>query len=65
VAATRCGCAEWTRKLVHVGAGMWVFGVLALFDNWQIGVLPFATFIIGNYLFYRYRIFDAILRPES
>jgi phytol kinase len=51
---------EWTRKLVHVGAGLWVFGVLALFDTWQIGVLPFATFIIGNYLFYRYRVFDAM-----
>ncbi len=51
---------EWTRKLVHIGAGMWVFGVLALFDTWQIGVLPFATFIIGNYLFYRYRLFGAM-----
>ena len=56
---------EWTRKLVHVGAGMWVFGLLALFDNWQIGVLPFATFIIGNYLFYRYRIFDAMDAQDS
>jgi phytol kinase len=51
---------ECTRKLVHVGAGMWVFGVLALFNSWQIGVLPFATFIGGNYLFYRYRMFDAM-----
>jgi phytol kinase len=51
---------EWTRKLVHIGAGMWIFGVLALFDSWQIGVLPFATFIIANYLFYRYRIFGAM-----
>jgi phytol kinase len=51
---------EWTRKLVHIGAGMWVFGMLALFDSWQFGVLPFATFIIGHYLFYRYRIFGAM-----
>jgi phytol kinase len=54
---------EWTRKLVHIGAGMWVFGALALFDSWQLGVLPFATFIAGNYLFYRYRIFDAMDEP--
>jgi phytol kinase len=51
---------DWTRKLVHIGAGMWVFGVLALFDTWQLGVLPFATFIAGNYLFYRYQLFDAM-----
>jgi phytol kinase len=56
---------EWTRKLVHVGAGMWVFGVLALFDHWQLGVLPFATFIAGNYLFYRYRLFGALDTKES
>jgi phytol kinase len=56
---------ERTRKLVHVGAGMWIFGVLALFDSWMIGVLPFATFIIGNYLFYRYRIFHAMDSQED
>ncbi len=54
---------ELTRKLVHVGAGMWVFGVLALFDHWQWGVLPFATFIVGNYLFYRYRLFRSMDEP--
>src|SRR5215208_2442825 len=56
---------DLTRKLVHIGAGMWVFGVLALFDHWQWGVLPFATFIGGNYLFYRYRIFKAMDAGDS
>jgi phytol kinase len=56
---------DLTRKLVHIGAGMWVFGVLALFDHWQWGVLPFATFIGGNYLFYRYRIFKAMDSGDS
>ena len=51
---------DLTRKLVHIGAGMWVFGVLALFDTWQWGVLPFATFIAGNYFFYRYRVFGSM-----
>jgi phytol kinase len=44
---------------------MWVFGVLAQFDTWQIGVLPFATFIVGNYVFYRYRIFGAMDAQDS
>ncbi len=49
-----------TRKLIHVGAGMWVFGVLRLFNHWESGILPFATFIGLNYLFYRYRLFGAM-----
>lgn len=49
-----------TRKIIHVGAGMWVFGILALFDDWRIGVIPFATFIALNYLFYRLRLFRAM-----
>src|SRR5262245_58137787 len=56
---------ELTRKLVHIGAGMWVFGVLALFETWQIGILPFATFILVNYLFYRYRVFGAMDAADS
>ena len=45
-----CGLpSELTRKLIHIGAGMWVFGVLALFHRWESGIVPFATFIfIGN-----------------
>lgn len=49
-----------TRKLIHIGAGMWVFGVLRLFNHWESGILPFATFIGLNYLFYRYRLFSAM-----
>jgi phytol kinase len=56
---------ELTRKLVHIGAGMWVFAVLALFDTWQIGVLPFATFVLINYLFYRFRLFSAMDAADS
>lgn len=51
---------DLTRKLIHIGAGMWVFGVLVLFNNWQTGILPFATFIFLNYLFYRYRVVSAM-----
>jgi phytol kinase len=51
---------DLTRKLIHVGAGMWVFGVLVLFNRWESGIVPFATFIGLNYLFYRYRIFGAM-----
>ncbi|WP_017652675.1 diacylglycerol/polyprenol kinase family protein [Fortiea contorta] len=54
-----------TRKVIHVGAGMWIFGVLWLFDRWEFGVLPFATFIGLNYLLYRYRIVGAMDAEDS
>lgn len=56
---------ELTRKLIHIGAGMWVFGVLLLFKTWEIGILPFATFIGLNYLFYRYRVIGAMDSEDS
>ncbi|MBD2103919.1 diacylglycerol/polyprenol kinase family protein [Leptolyngbya sp. FACHB-261] len=56
---------RFTRKIIHIGAGMWVFGVLALFQHWQLGILPFATFIGLNYLFYRYRLISAMDSEDS
>jgi phytol kinase len=56
---------DFTRKIVHVGAGMWVFGVLGIFDNWYIGVIPFISFIFLNYIFYRYRLFEAVDAEDS
>jgi phytol kinase len=56
---------DFTRKLVHIGAGMWVFGVLALFDHWYIGIIPFATFIGLNYLFFRLRLFESMDAKDS
>ncbi len=56
---------DFTRKLIHIGAGMWVFAVLWLFDTWYIGLIPFATFILLNYIFYRYRLLKAMDTSES
>ncbi len=56
---------DLTRKIIHIGAGMWVFGVLLLFKHWQIGIIPFATFIGVNYLLYRYRIIAAMDTEDS
>jgi uncharacterized protein (TIGR00297 family) len=54
-----------TRKLVHIGAGMWVWGILALFDSRLYGLIPFATFIVLNYVFYRYQLFKAMDATDS
>jgi dolichol kinase len=51
---------EVTRKIIHIGAGMWVWGMLALFDHWWAGVIPFATFIALNWLFSRRQTFQTM-----
>ncbi len=56
---------DLTRKVIHIGAGMWVFGILLLFKHWEIGIIPFATFIGLNYLLYRYRIIGAMDTQDS
>ena len=47
-----------TRKVIHIGAGMWTWGILYFFDHWYFGVIPFATFIVMNYVFYRRQTFQ-------
>lgn len=54
-----------TRKVIHIGAGMWVWGVLYFFDHWYYGIIPFATFIVLNYIFYRYQVFKQMDSAES
>jgi phytol kinase len=56
---------EFTRKLVHIGAGMWIWVILLLFDHWQLAIIPTATFILFNALFLRYRVFSAMDPKEG
>ncbi len=55
----------FTRKIIHIGAGMWIWGILALFDTWTYGIIPFATFIVLNFIFYRFQIFKAMDAVDS
>ena len=50
----------YTRKIIHIGAGMWIWGTLLCFDHWYFGIIPFGTFILLNYLFYRQQTFKAM-----
>ncbi|HHQ47563.1 MAG TPA: phosphatidate cytidylyltransferase [Acidobacteria bacterium] len=54
-----------TRKLTHIGAGMWIWGLFALFDHWRWGVVPFATFIVLNWIFYRKQAFKSMDSEDS
>ncbi|HOU12888.1 MAG TPA: phosphatidate cytidylyltransferase [Anaerolineae bacterium] len=55
----------FTRKIIHISAGMWIWGILALFDTWYYGIIPFATFIVLNFVFYRFQIFKAMDAVDS
>jgi uncharacterized protein (TIGR00297 family) len=51
---------EFTRKLVHIGAGMWVFGALLLFDHWWVALIPTTAFIAINYISARRTLIPAM-----
>jgi len=56
---------DTSRKLVHIAAGMWIWGILYLFHDWRWGLVPFATFILLNYLFYKKQIFKQMDAADS
>ena len=56
---------DFTRKLIHIGAGMWIWVVLLLFDHWWWAIVPTGTFIIFNALFLRFHIFSAMDPKEG
>jgi len=55
----------FTRKIIHIGAGMWIWAILYFFDHWYWGIIPFATFILLNYIFYRRQVFEQMDEEES
>lgn len=51
----------YTRKFVHIWAGMWVFGIMMLMPyRWYIGIIPFATFILVNFVLWRFRLAKSV-----
>lgn len=56
---------ELTRKVVHIGAGMWIWVILLLFDHWWLAIIPTGTFIIFNALFLRFHVFSALESKEE
>lgn len=56
---------EFTRKIVHIGVGMWAFGTVFLFEHWYFAILPPVSFIILNYISYRGEIFKSVELGEK
>lgn len=54
-----------TRKIIHIGAGLWTWAIVAIFDQWTFGIIPFATFIVLNYIFNKKQSFEQMDDSES
>jgi phytol kinase len=57
--------ANFTRKIIHVGVGNWIFLWPFAFDNWYAILLPPAFFVVLNYVSYRHELFRAMERNEK
>eukprot|EP00823_Brevimastigomonas_motovehiculus_P005561 TRINITY_DN4135_c0_g1_i1.p1 TRINITY_DN4135_c0_g1~~TRINITY_DN4135_c0_g1_i1.p1 ORF type:complete len:263 (+),score=19.35 TRINITY_DN4135_c0_g1_i1:71-859(+) len=51
----------FTRKFIHIGAGIFgAFVIPCLFDDWQFGIIPFAAFVVFNFVSSRYKLIKAM-----
>lgn len=56
---------EGSRKLIHIGVGNWIIVAYFYFDNPFWAVFPPFTFIIFNYISYRFNLIQAMERKEK
>lgn len=56
---------NFTRKVIHVGVGNWIFLWPFAFDHWYAILVPPALFVILNYVSYRRELFKAMERNEK
>jgi phytol kinase len=52
--------ADFTRKVVHIGVGMWAWGTAALFQSKWFAIIPPLAFVLINYISYRRGLFMAM-----
>lgn len=51
---------EFSRKIIHIAVGHWIFIALYYFEDWYIAIIGPATFILINFLSYKFTIFKAM-----
>ena len=57
--------SNFTRKVIHVGVGNWIFLWPFAFDHWYAILLPPALFVVLNYVSYRRELFKAMERKQK
>jgi len=56
---------NFTRKVIHIGVGNWIFLWPFAFDHWYAILVPPALFVVLNYISYRRELFKAMERKEK
>lgn len=56
---------DFTRKVVHVGVGIWIVPTLLLFQDWRWAVVPPATFVVLNLISYRTSLLGAMEEADK
>jgi len=55
---------EGARKFIHIGVGNWIIIAYFTFDNVWMAAIPPLTFVVINFLSYRFQLFRAMERKE-
>lgn len=65
--ASRRGLSrDLSRKIIHVGVGLWIIGTVTLFDNRYLAAIPAITAIGMNWFIHRRRLLTAVeTEPEN
>ena len=56
---------EFSRKIIHISVGNWVFLALYYFTKWEYAIIGPVVFIFLNYLSYRTKLFAAMELEEK
>lgn len=55
---------SFTRKVIHIGVGMWIVGTALMFRTWYLALIPPATFVIINAISYGLGVIRAMEDEE-
>lgn len=57
--------SEFSRKIIHIAVGNWVFIAFYYFEDWYIAIIGPIAFILINFLSYKFTIFRAMELDEK
>ena len=52
--------AEFLRKVIHIGVGLWSVGTVLLFENRYMAIIPPLSFVVINAISYRFQLVKAM-----
>jgi len=56
---------EFSRKIIHIAVGHWIFIALYYFEDWYIAIIGPIAFILINFLSYKFTVFKAMELEEK